>query len=328
MRNQHVDSMRSIAILIMLLANTTPYLLEPNTPFWFRALCSLAAPLFTFLSGYTFAMNGTKSNGFKSGLFVLVSAIIVDVCAWGIPPFQTFDVLYVIAFGQLSLELMKRLPSPILWIVALALMLTPSLLQTVYRFELPDPQWDSISFKTYRWAFDGWFPVFPWLSFPLIGFLSFRWKSTGDSLFWVPWLSAAAFIGGAIWATLDKTSQAFREEYVEIFYPANLAYLSLAFGFCFWLLMGLSKPLSVNTQLLKHLNILGRHSMFVYIFHAFLITQIISRLPKGLGFVGILAVFISFYAMVYLFSAGLERLLIEKRLAKIPSWVKKPLGLY
>lgn len=326
MRNQHIDSMRSIAIIIMLTANTTPYLLEPNTPFWFRALCSLAAPLFTFLSGYTFAMNGTKSNGFKSALFVLLSAMIVDVFAWGIPPFQTFDVLYVIAFGQLALELLKRLPSPIILAVSLAIMLTPTLLQTVYRFELPDPNWDSVSYKAYRWAFDGWFPIFPWLSFPLLGLISCRWKSTSQSLPWVPWLSAIAFIVGATWAYFDKYSQAFREGYVEIFYPANLAYLSLALGFCLWLLLGLTQPLSADGM--KHLNLYGRHSMFVYIFHAFLISQIISRLPEGLGFIGIFAVLISFYLVVYAFTLGLERLLVEKRLAKIPFWVKKPLGLY
>ncbi len=326
MRNQHIDSMRSIAILIMLTANMTPYLLEPNTPIWFRALCSLAAPLFTFLSGYTFAMNGTRSNGFKSGLFVLLSAVIVDVCAWGIPPFQTFDVLYLIAFGQFALELLKRLPSPVFWVVSLILILTPTLLQTVYRFELPDPQWNSVSYKAYRWAFDGWFPVFPWLSFPLLGYLSYRWKSPAESLPWVPWLSAAAFIGGSIWAMIDKSYQPFREGYVEIFYPANLPYLSLALGFCLWLLLGLTQPLS--NQRLKYVNLYGRHSMFVYIVHAFLIAQIISRLPEGLGYLGIFGVLMLFYAVVYAFTFGLERLLQEKRLSKIPSWVKKPLGLY
>lgn len=326
MRNQHIDSMRSIAILIMLTANTTPYLLEPNAPFAFRALCSLAAPLFTFLSGYTFAMNGSRSNGFKSGFFVLLSAVIVDVFAWGIPPFQTFDVLYVIALGQFALELLKRLPSPVVLFLALIIVLTPTVLQTVYRFELPDPNWHSIRFKAYRWAFDGWFPIFPWLSFPLLGYLSYRWKKATESLAWMPWISAAACIGGAIWATLDKNSQAFREGYVEIFYPANLPYLSLALGFCCWLLFGMAQVLSSDR--LRLLNLYGRHSMFVYIFHAFIIAQVISRLPTSLGPLGIFAALISFYAVVYLFTFVLERLLQEKRLSKIPSWVKKPFGLY
>ncbi|MFM7725016.1 MAG: hypothetical protein ACKO7O_09525 [Bacteroidota bacterium] len=113
---------------------------------------------------------------------------------------------------------------------------------------------------------------------------------------------------------------------MEIFYPANLPYLSLALGFCLWLLLGLTKPLS--KQGLKHVNLYGRHSMFVYIFHAFLIAQIISRLPEGLGYLGIFGVLILFYAVVYAFTFGLEHLLQEKRLSKIPSWVKKPLGLY
>lgn len=326
MRNQHIDSMRSIAILIMLTANTTPYLLEPNTPFVFRAICSLAAPLFTFLSGYTFAMNGSRSNGFKSGLFVLLSAVIVDVFAWGIPPFQTFDVLYVIAFGQIALELLKRLPTAIPWGFSVLFMFTPTILHSVYRFELPDPNWHSVSFKAYRWAFDGWFPVFPWLSFPLLGYLSYRWKNATESVTWIPWVSAAACIGGVIWAYFDKSNQAFREGYVEIFYPANLAYLSLALGFCCWLLFGMTQALSSDR--LRLLNLYGRHSMFVYIFHAFIIAQVISRLPTALGPLGIFAALISFYAVVYLFTFVLERLLQEKRLSKIPSWVKKPLGLY
>ena len=68
--------------------------------------------------------------------------------------------------------------------------------------------------------------------------------------------------------------------------------------------------------------------MFVYIAHAVLIAQIISRLPEGLSNLGIFGVLMLFYAVLYAFTFGLERLLQENRLLKIPSWVKKPLGLY
>ncbi|NDB36284.1 MAG: DUF1624 domain-containing protein [Flavobacteriia bacterium] len=328
MRNQHIDSMRSLAIIIMLTANTTPYLISSDVPFVFRAICSFAAPLFTFLSGYTFALIGDRSNGYVSGFYVLISAMLVDVIAWGIPPFQTFDVLYVIALGQVILALIKRLPSWALLLIALILMSLPTVLQTVYRFGIADPNWNSLSIKLYRWAFDGWFPVFPWLSFPIMGYLSWQWKNRMNPNTWTSVLSVLLFIGGFAFVYLDKNDQPFREGYVEIFYPATLAYLLVAYGFCYLLLFGLSKPLSMTSKVLEGINLLGRHSMFVYIFHAVLIAQILaSQTIKG-SLLTTLLILLLFYSIVYSVTFALETLLGRKKLNVVPKWIRKPLGLY
>ena len=328
MRNQHIDSMRSLAIIIMLTANTTPYLITSDVPFVFRAICSFAAPLFTFLSGYTFALNGSRSNGYLSGIYVLLSAVIVDVVAWGIPPFQTFDVLYVIALGQMVLAVMKRLPSWCLVCIALLIMILPTLLQTVYRFELSDPNWNSFRFNAYRWAFDGWFPIFPWLSFPIMGYLSLEWKNRIPANAWSSVLTGCVFLGGFMFVSLEKSHQPFRDGYVEIFYPATLAYLLVAFGFCYLLLFGLSKPLSMTSKVLDGINVLGRHSMFVYILHALLIAQIVSKLALQNNLWSILIVLTVFYGLVFFATFGLEALLRRKKLDFVPKWVRKPLGLY
>jgi fucose 4-O-acetylase-like acetyltransferase len=53
-RNSNIDFARGLAILIMILANSAPYLLNiSDVPFYLRFIFSAAAPIFIFLSGYS-----------------------------------------------------------------------------------------------------------------------------------------------------------------------------------------------------------------------------------------------------------------------------------
>ena len=112
-----LDIARSIAILIMIVANAAPSLLEEESvhPI-FRVICSLAAPLFIFISGLTFRVNmdSKKSGLLKNAFYLLASAAFVDVAIWRIMPFCTFDVLYLIAFSQLITFFIFKLSFPII----------------------------------------------------------------------------------------------------------------------------------------------------------------------------------------------------------------------
>lgn len=329
MRNNRIDYLRTIAILIMLTANSTPYLLDSSSPFIFRLICSLAAPVFIFLSGYTFAMNTAKNNGFKSGLYILISAIVVDCLAWGMPPFQTFDVLYVIALGQIVLGMIKKIPLFFAFTVMALIILTPFIFQIVYRFHLPDPNWCCWDLKVYRWLFDGWFPVFPWLSFPIAGYLAFRCKLAPRSKLLFQWLLIPLLVLAICFLFNDKINQPFREGYVEIFYPASLPYLMLGFLFCFLLLHVLPgvKAMTQN-KFINFVVLLGRHSLFVYLLHVFIISRLFTLLKTPKHFGEVFLTLVPFYLIVYLLTYLLEYTLQKKLLGKVPTWIKKPLGLY
>ena len=329
MRSNQIDYIRTIAILIMLTANCTPYLLEPTSPFIFRLICSLAAPIFIFLSGYTFAIKSEKSNGFHSGLYILISAVIVDCLAWGMPPFQTFDVLYLIALGQITLELLKKIPLKFTFIAMVLLILTPLFFQIGYRFHMPNPNWCCWDFKVSRWLFDGWFPVFPWLAFPIAGYLAFRYKFPSKSkllfgLLLIPFLILVIYL-----LYNDKINQPFRDGYIELFYPASITYLMLGFLICFLLLHIIpDAETRKNNNLINFILLVGRHSLFVYLIHAFIISRLFILLETTKYFSDIISILIPFYAVVYLFAYLLEHALQKKLLANVPTWIKKPLGLY
>lgn len=330
MRNHSIDFVRSIAIIIMLSANAAPYIIAPSSPFEFRLICSLAAPLFTFLSGYTFAMHASKTNGLKSGIFVLCSALIVDCLAWNIPPFQTFDVLYVIALGQIVLHVVKRIPNWITVLICLVLLIVPTILGTVYRFPIQDPAWSTFYFQFYRMFFDGWFPVFPWLAFPILGYLMHEWQALSSPLQLNRILNIGSIflIIGIILSYFYKADQAFRDHYVEIFYPANLIFQSLAIPFCVVLILASSKMRSIyENKLIQSCLMLGRHSMFVYIMHAFLISWIISNFEPN-GILLIFLVLIPFYALIFILTYVLELSLQSNWMQAIPRWIRKPMGLY
>lgn len=329
MRNNRIDCLRTIAILIMLAANSTPYLLDSSSPFIFRLICSLAAPVFIFLSGYTFAMNASKNNGLKSGLYILVSAIVVDCLAWGMPPFQTFDVLYLIAFGQIVLGILKKMPLVFSYVLLAFLILIPLFFQVEYRFHISDPSWCCWDAKVSRWLFDGWFPVLPWLSFPIVGSLTFWFKFPQKSKLLYRWLLILLLVLSVFLLFNDKINQPFREGYIELFYPASIPYLMVGFLFCFLLLFIIPETNTMKqNNLLNLLTLVGRHSLFVYLFHVFLISKLFTLLhyPKHLN--NFFIVMIPFYLTVYLFTYILEYFLKKNLLNNVPVWIKKPLGLY
>ena len=102
-RNIWIDFIRSIAIIIMIIANSAAVIGNKDYSYFFRVICSLAAPLFVLLSGISFSVSSkypsTSDTKTKSALYLLITASCIDLFIWQIPPFNTFDVLYIIAFG-------------------------------------------------------------------------------------------------------------------------------------------------------------------------------------------------------------------------------------
>ena len=173
--------MRTLAILIMLVANTLPYAESIVPPNWLRILCSLAAPLFIFLSGYSVHLSRPRTGwaAYIPTIGVLFAAVFVDVFAWRIVPLLEFDVLYLISAGLFINTALRNSPRAIAFLTVLLLLLAPfSASQFHYRFDMDELSLFSSSATLTNWismqpihrlVIDGWFPLIPWLSYALLG---------------------------------------------------------------------------------------------------------------------------------------------------------------
>ena len=110
--NRHVktDVIRGLALLLMFFAHSAPYIEDNSLTSMtiFRIICSLSAPIFLFLVGFNLK-KGCNLNNLKKGLFILLSAVLIDLFIWNILPFYSFDVLYLIGFSIILFPLWLRL---------------------------------------------------------------------------------------------------------------------------------------------------------------------------------------------------------------------------
>ena len=291
-RLSNIDFMRTTAIFIMIIANAAPYVMATPNPNSLRLICSLAAPLFIFLSGFSFYLSFTKNKNYKQkfwqGFYLMCTAVGIDWLIWGTLPFQAFDVLYLISIGIFVNILIFNFHVYAKLFIALACMAASILLQNIYgyRFRIEDSTdnlrfsmdfLQSIQFQTQRLFVDGWFPIFPWISFAIIGcVVAEKMESILSILKIVLLTSLLLFILGTVLLFNTTTLQVERDGYLEFFYPASPVYLLIAFSFIFLLFTSTAK--FKLPKGLIFINVLGRNSLFVYIFHAAFISFVLIPL--------------------------------------------------
>ena len=105
-----IDFFRGIAVLIMIIANSTPYLFDFSNLNLIRIIFSLAAPIFIFIAGFTTQMNkiNKKPESLTRIIQILIIAIFIDFFIWHSIPLFTFDVLYLIGFSKIILFLFNK----------------------------------------------------------------------------------------------------------------------------------------------------------------------------------------------------------------------------
>jgi uncharacterized membrane protein len=232
-RNTKIDMMRALAILVMFYAHALPHLALDNYSAFDRVISSLAAPVFLFLVGYNLFPLDTKAKKVKNcwrALIVLALAAAIDVMTWGIMPFYSFDVLYTIGFSIFFLALVGSL-NAVKLIVIYALIIAIHafyLYINAYTFDVNEPDFLDFSQKLSvitvlkNLFFDGWFPIFPWLSFPILGYLLKMKKVKLEGLA-VLIIASTLF---TIFVLFFNIEDAYLREFaVEIFYPVDILYL-------------------------------------------------------------------------------------------------------
>lgn len=296
-----VDTLRGLAIILMVPANLAPYLSEPHS-MWFRILGSFAAPTFIMLSAGMIILRGEKhslSYYLKRGGIVVGVGVLLDTLLWNIFPFTSFDVLYPIGLAMPLLYLLRKLESRELLYISIILILGTYVLQAIFGYHAEalevyfDDMWlPSAARILQSWFIDGWFPIFPWLGYAFIGALFFRTlfaEGIGISHHFVTLGIVLTIVGFALlFAPIpfvrniaDGSILETRGGYSEIFYPPTFAYIFTSIG-----IVVLSSTLLRRMRFNPTHSVLGffgRHSMMVYILHQVLGAKVLLPIIESYG---------------------------------------------
>lgn len=194
MRYHSIDLLRSFAIVVMVIVHFTENL-SGYTPL----IAGLGAPTFLFLTGlsYRLWLNGKFAKGIaetdiakstiRRGLFLFGLGFAFNVLVW--LPEDTFnwDVLTLIGVGMITLNLARQLPPMITSLTCSGLISLTPLLQAEADWQAYwtsgyfDPDL-SLTDVVLGFLVVGYFPIFPWLAYPLIGYLfgTFQFAETPD----------------------------------------------------------------------------------------------------------------------------------------------------
>jgi uncharacterized membrane protein len=338
-----IDFLRSLAIIIMIFANSSPYIFQGPHPIWFRLFCSIAAPLFIFLSGYSFHLsfriNKNKKHKYIQAFYILLSAIFIDTLVWQILPFQTFDVLYLIAFGILINTLIFELNVTIKLSIACIFIIGAFYLNyfVAYRFNIYEqpinliyPKQIALSniFEVKRWLIDGWFPLFPWTGVAILGQIFSQKMDILNKyiniLKW-PTLFILSFFLYLVLQTISPIPE--RDGYLEIFYPPSPYFICFFLTLIFFLFSFFNNSKINEHRFFMFFGILGRKSMFIYIYHAFIISYMLASFAKPLRPLLFLLVNFIFILSAFVMAYLLEKIEENKLVEFIPKSIKKVLGI-
>ena len=296
-----LDFLRACAILIMIFANASPYCffgvkILPAV----RIVFSIAAPIFIFLVGYTFALNTELQSDHNRqkmrSLQILSMAVIIDLIVWRITPFSTFDVLYLIGISSFLLIYIRRIKSlyTLLFIVFIIFTVHIYLLDPVcYRFDNDDIMPSHVySYQSFlinslkRFIFDGWFPFFPWFAVALIGFLAYYIKPNIPNQNVLGILTIFNTVMFILLFDFKNISPS-RNGYLELFYPVSIALIFFILAISSALTLLLSVNLNTSKYSINYMQTIGQYSLFVYLIHTILIAWILKPicifLNPGLG---------------------------------------------
>jgi uncharacterized membrane protein len=289
LRDPSVDRVRGLAVLLMLGANLAPYLVPQPHPIWYRMMSTFCAPTFVFLFGM---MVGERprdwAGAWKRSAALLAIAALLDVVAWGIRPFEGFDVLYAVALSLPFLRLVAtRKPLVAAAVAALIFVVTP-LLQGYFGYGREGGSASVVALRA--GLLDGWFPLFPWLGIGVFGVFIGQLRRRER----LPSLRAESLLGGFLlgagafaWWVFGGVFPA-RGGYAEYFYPPTFGPLALNVGPALLALRFAGS--SPAGALLRPLELLGRRSLFFYLGHILIIGRIVHPLhpvPSWLAWVGV-----------------------------------------
>lgn len=182
MRYASIDVLRTLAIILMVIVHFSENL--AGVP-W--APAGFGAPMFGFLVGVSYCIwlrqryrRGDSDAqilraSVKRGLFIFVLGLLFNVAVWTPGDLFNWDVLTLLGSAMVLLAMIREQPP----VVPLAMAAVVFLLAPVLSYQADyyaywqdgyfDPDWTFAQIAL-GYFVTGYFPLFPWLMFPLIGF--------------------------------------------------------------------------------------------------------------------------------------------------------------
>jgi uncharacterized membrane protein len=296
MRRPAIDLLRTVAILLMVLVHFVENLAGQQSRTWLPT--GLAAPMFAFLAGFNhwlwrrgledrrIPLSEISRRSVRRGLSLVAIGFAFNVLVW--MPEDTFnwDVLTFLGSSLLILELLHEQPREVWLATAGSAFVIAPLLRQLARYETYwtqgwfDPEW-TLSDTLIGYFATGYFPLFPWIVFPLIGASAADWVGTGsneDSIRWkrlgwgglalamiglsAPWWNTGALPAGSAWRLTAWTM-----------FPASPAYVTgmlgvtlVMFALCHW---AFDPPARwpIPTWFSRICGTFSQHSLSVYLLH-------------------------------------------------------------
>ncbi|HTL48814.1 MAG TPA: heparan-alpha-glucosaminide N-acetyltransferase domain-containing protein [Verrucomicrobiae bacterium] len=276
-RDKTVDILRGIAMAVMVEANMAGPLLNEPHPSGLRLLGTLAAPLFVFLAGMSVQITASRyslSHYLRRGLELIAAGALIDLAIWKILPFTSYDVLYLIGLSLPLVFLAGKLKPSWRGALIVGIFFAGTALRKFWGYSpeaLEVLLGKGAAFPPARAVLksglaDGWFPVFPWMGFALLGFQMGEWcESTRSFSRAVPHLIRLSLAAGAAAVYFYPSPALTREGYSELFYPPTLGFCLLSAGGLL-LLYRLIKKIE-GLAPCEPLALFGKNSFFVYVLH-------------------------------------------------------------
>ncbi len=300
-RLDSIDLLRATAILLMVQVHFADYLAASNGgPDWLwsvsTVLGSLAAPIFTFLVGMSLCLSLHKQAArghpgrdiarrtVKRSVAVFVVGLVFLLLIWGPEEVFTWDILTFIGFALLALYPLRRLPPGWLLLLAALVILVSPWLRELARYP---SYWDAAYTEYHaptslkhllRGLFvNGYFPVLPWLVFPLVGFATARLILLDPPKSTLPWLPLASLglLGLGVGLSLlvgraHPDVEAYSHLSPLTFYPASTSYLLAVLGVilsAFWFLHTRLDLRPAPRPGLAFFRCYSRYSLTTYVVH-------------------------------------------------------------
>lgn len=302
-RQASIDVLRAVAIVLMVVVhfveNLSGWYDAGSGPFegvhrvWWLPT-GFAAPLFTVLSGTSYRLwLGVQVRGgqadetiskrtVRRGLFLIGLGFAFNVLVWLPEDVFNWDILTLIGFGLLVLDVARRMPD---WVVVTAATLVIAVSPVMRGVADYAAFWQAGYFDydftladvLLGWLVVGYFPVFPWLAFPLLGHALVARLFDEDGGGRSPRVAAAGGAGivaaltmTVMWDSLPAaiTGQATRS---WTMFPASTAYCLGTVGTA-TLALAILHPLLDGgrnrwSRLLDWATPLSRHALSMYLVH-------------------------------------------------------------
>jgi uncharacterized membrane protein len=193
-RFSSIDVVRGIAILLMIQVHFVDYLssFEAESGTLYQVcivLGALPAALFCFVSGASYRIwlrreelrrerdAAITGSTLRRGAFLFVLGLVLNIVVWLPAEIFNWDILTLLGAGFVFLAYARKLPPGVLVLIcAMIALVSPILRLTSDRAAYWEDDAYSYDFLlrdvVFGFTANGYFPIFPWLLFPILGFVA------------------------------------------------------------------------------------------------------------------------------------------------------------